>query len=177
MKISANKTVVTLSTNQRAALKREAKRGLEFVLLMADIASANSKMSANAIATALADEFGLSRGYLNNSQKWGKDAALSLKVALCDLRATVEAMPEIRTQGDLIALSEPEAEAEADSGDGDGDADGDGDSEAEDAPADAAQAFGHAIAAAIKNGLSEAEMIALVRSLCKASKPALKAAV
>lgn len=167
MKISANKTVVTLQPAQRAALKREAKRGLEFILLMADIASANSKMSANALATSLSEEFGLSRGYLNNSQKWAKDAALSLKVALCDLRATVEARPEIKTQGDLIALSAPEEVAEA----GDGD-----DSEAEAEPVSASAAFGQAVETAIKGGLSEAEMIAIVRSMAKASKPALKAA-
>lgn len=171
MKIQASKTVVSLQPAQRAALKREAKRGLEFVLLMADIASANSKMSANAIATALADEFGLSRGYLNNSQKWAKDAALILKVALCDLRATVEARPEIKTQGDLIALSEPETEEETEAEAGDG-----GDSETEDAPVSASAAFGQAVETALKGGLTEAEMIAIVRSMAKASKPALKAA-
>lgn len=171
MKIQASKTVVTLSATQRAALKREAKRGLEFVLLMADVASANSKMSANAVATALADEFGLSRGYLNNSQKWAKDAALTLKVALCDLRATVEAMPEIRTQGDLIALSAPEEEEEAEAGDDSGD-----DSETEETPVTPAQAFGQAVETALKSGLTEAELITLVRSMAKANKPALKAA-
>lgn len=176
MKIQASKTVVTLSAPQRAALKREAKRGLEFVLLMADIASANPKMSANAVATALAEEFGLSRGYLNNSQKWAKDAALTLKVALCDLRVTVEAMPQIKTQGDLIALSAPEPDEDGDdSGDGDGDDSGDSDDSGE-AEVTPAQAFGHAVEAALKSGLTEAELIALVRSMAKASKPALKAA-
>lgn len=172
MKIQASKTVVSLQPAQRAALKREAKRGLEFILLMADIASANSKMSANALATSLSEEFGLSRGYLNNTQKWAKDAALSLKVALCDLRATVEARPEIKTQGDLIALSAPEEEEEekvAEAGDG-------GDSEAEDAPVSASAAFGQAVETALKGGLSEAEMITIVRSMAKASKPSLKEA-
>lgn len=174
MKIQASKTVVSLTAGQRGALKREAKRGLEFVLLMADIASANPKMSANAIATALAEEFGLSRGYLNNSQKWAKDAALSLKVALADLRVTVEARPEIKTQGDLIALSAPEEEEET--GDGDGDDSGDdGDSE-EATPVTPAEAFGHAVEAALKGGLTEAELLTIVRSMAKASKPALKAA-
>lgn len=172
MKISANKTVVTLNATQRSALKREAKRGLEFILLMADIASANSKMSANALATSLSEEFGLSRGYLNNSQKWAKDAALSLKVALCDLRATVESRPEIKTQGDLIALSAPETDEAVDSETGDGDDSG----EAEAEPVSAATAFGHAVEAALKGGLTEAELIAIVRSMAKASKPALKAA-
>ena len=173
MKIAAAKTVVTLSAPQRAALKREAKRGLEFILLMADIASANSKMSANALATSLSEEFGLSRGYLNNTQKWAKDASLALKVALCDLRATVEARPEIKTQGDLIALSEPEPEEEVADGDDSGDGD---DSETEDAPVSASAAFGQAVETALKGGLSEAEMIAIVRSMAKAAKPALKAA-
>lgn len=173
MKISANKTVVSLNAGQRAALKREAKRGLEFILLMADIASANSKMSANALATSLSEEFGLSRGYLNNTQKWAKDASLALKVALCDLRATVEAMPAIKTQGDLIALSEPETEEETEAEAGDG---SDSEAEAEDEPVSAATAFGHAVEAAIKGGLTEAELIAIVRSMAKASKPALKAA-
>ncbi len=170
MKIAAAKTVVSLTTGQRSALKREAKRGLEFILLMADVASANAKMSANAIATALADEFGLSRGYLNNSQKWAKDASLSLKVALADLRATVEAMPAIKTQGDLIALSAPETEEEeTEAGD-------DSETETEAEPVSAATAFGHAVEAALKGGLTEAEMTAIVRSMAKASKPALKAA-
>ncbi len=173
MKIQASKTVVSLNPAQRSALKREAKRGLEFILLMADIASANSKMSANAIATALADEFGLSRGYLNNSQKWAKDAALTLKVALADLRVVVEAMPAIKTQGDLIALSAPEEEEEAAGGDDSEDGD---DSEAEDAPVSASAAFGQAVETALKGGLSEGELIAIVRSMAKASKPALKAA-
>ena len=171
MKIQASKTVVSLTAGQRGALKREAKRGLEFILLMADIAAANAKMSANAIATALADEFGLSRGYLNNSQKWAKDAALTLKVALCDLRATVEAMPEIRTQGDLIALSEPETDEAVDSETGDGT-----DSEAEAEPVSASAAFGQAVETALKGGMTESEMIAIVRSMAKASKTALKAA-
>lgn len=163
---SAAKSTVTLTGEQRRQLKAEAKRGLQLILLMADIAAANPKMSANALATALADEFGLAKSYLNNAQKWAKDASLALGVALSDLRTTVEAAPErFRTQKDLLDLSKPDTDAD---GDADGDAD---DADGDDAPADPADpatTFAAAVAEALKAGLTEAAMLAAVRSTCKA---------
>ena len=165
---SAAKTTVVLTGEQRRQLKAEAKRGLQLVLLMADIASANPKTSANALATQLSEEFGLVRSYLNNAQKWAKDAAIALGVALGDLRATVEAQPEkFRTQKDLLDLSKPsEADGDGD-GDGETDADGDADGDADD-KADPAATFNAAIAEALKAGISEAAMLAAVRAACKA---------
>lgn len=162
---AAKTTTVVLTGDQRRQLKAEAKRGLQLVLLMADIASANPKMSANALATQLSDEFGLVRSYLNNAQKWAKDAAVALGVALSDLRATVEAQPEkFRTQRDLLDLSKP-----ADDADADGDGDGDGDApEAAPEAADPATTFAAAVAEALKAGLSEAAMVATIKAAVKA---------
>lgn len=164
---SAGKTVVTLTADQRRQLKAEAKRGLQLILLMADIASANPKVSANALATNLADEFGLARSYLNNAQKWAKDASLALGVALGDLRATVESQPEkFRTQRDLLDLSKPADDAdEAADADGDGETDGD---EAADAKADPATTFAAAVAEALKAGMTEAAMVAAIKTAFKA---------
>jgi len=161
---AATKTTITLTGDQRRQLRAEARRGLQLILLMADIASANPKVSANALATALADEFGLARSYLNNAQKWAKDASLALGVALSDLRSTVESQPErFKTQKDLLDLSKPD-EAETDDADAD-DADGD-DAPAD--PADPANTFAAAVAEALKAGLTEAAMLAAVRAACKA---------
>lgn len=164
---AAKTTTVVLTGDQRRQLKAEAKRGLQLILLMADIASANPKMSANALATQLSDEFGLVRSYLNNAQKWAKDAAVALGVALSDLRATVESQPEkFRTQKDLLDLSKPdEAADEAADGDGDGETDADGDA---DAKADPATTFAAAVAEALKAGLSEAAMVATIKAAVKA---------
>lgn len=169
---AATKTTITLTADQRRQLRAEAKRGLQLILLMADIASANPKVSANALATQLADEFGLAKSYLNNAQKWGKDAALALGVALSDLRATVESQPEkFRTQKDLLDLSKPDDDDADDVG---GDGDGDTDDTDDDAPADPAATFTKAVAEAIKAGMSEAAMLAAVRAACKAHQAGLK---
>ncbi len=169
---AATKTTITLTSDQRRQLKAEARRGLQLILLMADIAAANPKVSANALATQLADEFGLAKSYLNNAQKWAKDASLALGVALSDLRATVEAAPErFKTQKDLLDLSKPDADAETDA-DGDGETDADGETET---AADPATTFASAVAEAIKAGLSEAAMLAAVRAACKAQAGLKKA--
>lgn len=168
---SAAKTTITLTGDQRRQLRAEAKRGLQLILLMADIAAANPKVSANALATNLSDEFGLVRSYLNNAQKWAKDAAIALGVALSDLRATVEAQPEkFRTQKDLLDLSKPEDKADADA-----DGDGDGDAPADDAKADPATTFAAAVAEALKAGLSEAAMVATIKAAVKAQAGLKKA--
>lgn len=166
---AAKTTTVVLTGDQRRQLKAEAKRGLQLILLMADIASANAKMSANALATQLADEFGLAKSYLNNAQKWAKDSAVALGVALGDLRATVEAAPErFRTQKDLLDLSKPDADDEAtDDGDGDG-GETDGGETDEAADTTPAATFAKAVAEALKAGLTEAAMLAAVRAACKA---------
>ena len=170
---AATKTTITLTADQRRQLRAEAKRGLQLILLMADIASANPKTSANALATALADEFGLAKSYLNNAQKWAKDAAIALGVALSDLRTTIEAQPEkFRTQKDLLDLSKP-ADDDDDADDVGGDGDGDTDDDA-DTPADPAATFTKAVAEAIKAGMSEAAMLAAVRAACKAHQAGLK---
>jgi hypothetical protein len=163
---AAKTTTVVLTGDQRRQLKAEAKRGLQLILLMADIASANPKTSANALATNLAEEFGLVRSYLNNAQKWAKDAALALGVALSDLRATVESQPgRFKTQKDLLDLSKADADDEATDADADADADDAADEAADTTPA---ATFAKAVAEAIKAGMSEAAMVAAIKTAFKA---------
>lgn len=120
---------LTLTPAQTGFFRKEAARGLEAVAHVAAVIGANAPMTANAIATAMAETFpGLSRGYFNNLASLAKEACSLLGCELGQLGAAFKTA-KYKTLSDLWAAlgrNPKNGQKTKTDGDGDGKADADG---------------------------------------------------
>ena len=132
-------TKLTLTTAQSSFFKKEAARGLEAVAHVAAVVGANAPMTANAVATAMAETFpGLSRGYFNNLASLAKEACGLLGCEAGQLSEAFKAA-KYKTLSDLWSGlgrnpkngQKIKADGKTGDGDGDGKTDGDGDGKAD----------------------------------------------